>query len=408
MEKKKLGNSDLDLTPIGFGAWAIGGGDWQFSWGPQDDNDSIAAIHKALELGINWIDTAAVYGLGHSEEMVARALKTTSHKPYVFTKCGLVWDEKREITNSLKLIRREAEDSLRRLQVETIDLYQMHWPKPDEEIEEAWGVMAELQKEGKVRWIGISNFTVSQIERVMRIAPITSNQPPYSMLNRAIEAEVLPFCKKNNIGTINYAPMHSGLLTGAMTKERVANFPKDDFRRNAKNYQEPLLSRNLAVASFIGKIGERHGVSAGVVAIAWTLHSSAITAAIVGGRNAKQVEGVIPAASFRLSEEEFQEIQAYLAQHVANSVAEDSSAASSLPGGSSTACAFLERVMHWNSQEDDCGSDDGVAGLVGEGEDQKHDRGSDEQQRQHRVSPDAVGARDGRLSCGGRRRWCLR
>jgi len=317
MEKKKLGNSDLDPTPIGFGAWAIGGGDWQFSWGPQDDNDSIAAIHKALELGINWIDTAAVYGLGHSEEVVAHALKTTSHKPYVFTKCGLVWDEKREITNSLKQIRREAEDSLRRLQVETIDLYQMHWPKPDEEIEEAWGVMAELQKEGKVRWIGISNFTVSQMERVMRIAPITSNQPPYSMLNRAIEAEILPFCEKNNIGTINYAPMHSGLLTGAMTKERVANFPQDDFRRNAKNYQEPLLSRNLAVASFVGKIGERHGVSAGVVAIAWTLHSSAITAAIVGGRNAKQVEGVIPAASFKLSEEEFQEIQAYLAKHVA-------------------------------------------------------------------------------------------
>jgi len=285
--------------------------------GPQDDNDSIAAIHKALDLGINWIDTAAVYGLGHSEEVVARALKMASQKPYVFTKCGLVWNEKREVSNDLKQVRRECEDSLRRLGVEAIDLYQMHWPKPDEEIEEAWGVMADLRREGKVRWIGVSNFSVSQMERMMKVAPITSNQPPYSMLNRAIEAEVLPFCQKNGVGVINYAPMHSGLLTGAMTKERVANFPQDDFRRNAKNYQEPLLSRNLAVADFIGEIGKRHGVSAGVIAIAWTLHHPAVTATIVGGRNAKQVEGVIPAATFRLSEEEFAEIQAYLAEHVA-------------------------------------------------------------------------------------------
>ena len=316
MNKKKLGNSDMELSPIGFGSWAVGGGDWQFSWGPQDDNDSIAAIHRALELGINWIDTAAVYGLGHSEEVVARALKTTSHKPYIFTKCGLVWGEKREANNDLKQIRREVEDSLRRLAVDTIDLYQVHWPKPDEEIEEAWGVMADLQKQGKVRWIGVSNFSVEQMERVKKIAPITSNQPPYSMLNRAVEAAILPFCQKNNIGVINYAPMHSGLLTGAMTKQRVANFTSDDFRRNAKNYQEPLLSRNLAVAEFIGQIGKKHGVSAGVVAIAWTLHQPAITAAIVGGRNAKQVEGVIPAATFRLSEQEYSEIQSYLAQHV--------------------------------------------------------------------------------------------
>jgi aryl-alcohol dehydrogenase-like predicted oxidoreductase len=316
MEKKRLGNSDMELTPIGFGAWAIGGGDWAFSWGPQDDNDSIAAIHKALDLGINWIDTAAVYGLGHSEEVVARALKTASQKPYVFTKCGLVWNEKREVGNDLKQVRRECEGSLRRLGVETIDLYQMHWPKPDEDIEEAWGVMADLKKEGKVRWIGVSNFSVAQMERAIKIAPITSNQPPYSMLNRAVEAEVLPFCEKNGIGTISYAPMHSGLLTGAMTKERVAKLPEDDFRKRAKNYQEPLLSRNLAVADFLAAIGKRHGVSAGVVAIAWVLHHSAVTAAIVGGRSAKQVEGVIPAAEFRLSEGEFGEIQAYLAEHV--------------------------------------------------------------------------------------------
>jgi aryl-alcohol dehydrogenase-like predicted oxidoreductase len=317
MQKKRLGNSDMELTPIGFGSWAIGGGDWQFSWGPQDDSDSVAAIHKALELGMNWIDTAAVYGLGHSEEIVARALKGTSWKPYIFTKCGLVWDEKRQVSNSLKSIRREAEESLRRLSVEAIDLYQVHWPKPDEEIEEAWGVMADLQKAGKVRWIGVSNFTVDQMKRVAEIAPITSNQPPYSMLNRAVESAILPFCKESNIGVINYAPMHSGLLTGAMTKERVANFPSDDFRRNAKNYQEPLLSRNLAVADFLKTIGKRHGVSAGVVAIAWTLHHPAITAAIVGGRNAGQVEGVMPAANFRLSDSEYAEIESYLSQHVA-------------------------------------------------------------------------------------------
>src|SRR5277367_2809674 len=315
MDKKKLGNSDLELTPIGFGAWAIGGGDWQFAWGPQDDNDSIAAIHKALDLGINWIDTAAVYGLGHSEEVVARALKTASHRPYIFTKCGLVWDEKREVSNSLKHIRREAEDSLRRLNVDVIDLYQIHWPKPDEEVEAAWSTMTDLQREGKVRWIGVSNFSVAQMERALKIAPITSLQPPYSMINRAVEAEILPFCAKNNIGVINYSPMHSGLLTGAMTKERVAAFPANDFRRNAKNYQEPLLSRNLAVADKLKEIGTRHKVAAGVIAIAWTLYNPAITAAIVGGRNAKQVEGVIPAATFRLTEAEFAEINKFLAEH---------------------------------------------------------------------------------------------
>src|SRR3984885_15409349 len=195
MDKKQLGNSDLHLSPIGFGAWAIGGGDWAFSWGPQDDNDSIEAIHRALDLGINWIDTAAVYGLGHSEEVVAKAVKSSSHKPYLFTKCSMVWDEKREITNSLKQIRREVEDSLRRLQLEAIDLYQVHWPKPDDEIEEGWTAMADLQREGKVRWLGVSNFSVSQMERAAKIAPITSNQPPYSMLNRVVEPEILPFCK---------------------------------------------------------------------------------------------------------------------------------------------------------------------------------------------------------------------
>lgn len=315
LETKRLGNSDLDLTKIGFGAWAIGGGDWQFAWGPQDDKESVEAIHRALELGVNWIDTAAVYGLGHSEEVVARALKTTSAKPYVFTKCSMVWDETREIKRSLKQIRREVEESLKRLQIETIDLYQIHWPNPDEEIEEGWAAMAELKKEGKVRWIGLSNFNVAQMERALKIAPITSLQPPYSMINRSIEAEILPFCEKHGIGVINYSPMQSGLLTGAMSKERVAAFPKDDFRRNAKAFQEPQLDRNLKLAGFLGEIGARHGVSAGVVAIAWTLAKPAITGAIVGGRSAKQVDGVMPAAEFRLTEAELTEINSYLTAH---------------------------------------------------------------------------------------------
>ena len=315
LEKKRLGNSDMDLTRIGFGAWAIGGGDWAFAWGPQDDADSVAAIQKALDLGINWIDTAAVYGLGHSEEVVARALAGATAKPYVFTKCGMVWNEKREIDRSLKQIRRECEDSLRRLRVDAIDLYQIHWPIPDEEIEEGWTAMAELQREGKVRWIGASNFSVAQMERATKIAPVTSLQPPYSMVNRSVEAEILPFCQTQGIGVINYSPMHSGLLTGAMTKERVAAFPDNDFRKKAKNYQEPQLSRNLELAELMKTIGARFGVSAGVVAIACTLHNPAVTAAIVGGRNASQVEGVFPAATFMLPEEAYAEVRTFLAAH---------------------------------------------------------------------------------------------
>jgi aryl-alcohol dehydrogenase-like predicted oxidoreductase len=315
LEKRKLGNSDLELTRIGFGAWAIGGGDWAFGWGPQDDADSIEAIHRAIDLGINWIDTAAVYGLGHSEEVVGKAIKSASSKPYIFTKSSMVWNEQREITNSMKHIRREVEESLKRLQVEAIDLYQIHWPKPDEEIEEGWQAMADLKKEGKVRWIGVSNFSPSQMERAMKIAPITSNQPPYSMINRSIEPEILPFCGKHNISVINYAPMHSGLLTGAMTKERVAAFPSDDFRRNAKSYQQPALDRNLKLADLLKQIGSRHNVNAGVVATAWTLEQPAITAAIVGSRSAKQVEGTLAAASFKLSPAELAEINGYLVQN---------------------------------------------------------------------------------------------
>jgi len=316
---KPLGNSGLHITPIGFGAWAIGGGDWQFAWGPQDDNDSIAAIHAAIDAGINWIDTAAVYGLGHSEEIVGKALKSASAKPYLFTKSSMTWGndgpEDRKIVQTMKKIREEVEASLRRLQTDVIDLYQIHWPVPDEQLEEGWVTMADLQRQGKVRFIGASNFSVPQMERALKIAPITSLQPPYSMINRSVEPEILPFCAAHNIGVINYAPMHSGMLTGAMTKERVANMPDNDFRKRAKQYQEPLLSRNLALADLLIDIGKRHNVSAGVVAIAWTLHHPAITAAIVGGRSAKQVEGILPAANFRLSEAEFAEIGDFLRTH---------------------------------------------------------------------------------------------
>lgn len=312
---KQLGNSDLHLTPIGFGAWAIGGGNWQYAWGAQDDEDSLAAIHRALEGGMNWIDTAAVYGLGHSEEVVGQALKGLSSKPYIFTKCSMIWGEDRVIVNSLNKVREECEASLKRLGVEAIDLYQIHWPNPDSDIEEGWQTMADLQKEGKIRYLGVSNFNVAQLKRLQKIAPVTSLQPPYSMLKRDIEGEILSFCEQANISVINYSPMQSGLLTGAMTRERVAAMPEDDFRKRAMNFQEPRLARNLKVADLLKGIGARHGVQAGVVAIAWTLQNPAITAAIVGGRSAKQVEGVLPAATFRLSAEERAEINHFLEQN---------------------------------------------------------------------------------------------
>ena len=318
-ELRTLGNSDLQLTPIGFGAWAIGGGNWEFAWGPQDDQESITAIHRALDLGINWIDTAAIYGLGHSEEIVGRALKSSSHKPLVFTKCSMRWHADRTIYRSLKAesLTEEAENSLRRLGVETIDLYQVHWPDPAEQIEEGWETLARLKEQGKVRYIGVSNFTVEQMKRAQTIAPITSLQPPYSMLRRAIEAEILPFAQANHIGVINYSPMVSGLLTGKMTAERVAALPADDWRRRAVEFKEPRLSRNLRLVELLREIGKGHGVSPGVVAVAWTLHHPAITAAIVGGRSAQQVEGLAPALEFRLSEEEYGRINQFLEENVA-------------------------------------------------------------------------------------------
>jgi aryl-alcohol dehydrogenase-like predicted oxidoreductase len=322
METRTLGNSDLQITPVGFGAWAIGGSGWDFAWGHQEDVDSIAAIHRTLELGVNWIDTAAVYGIGHSEEMVAQALKDwRGPRPYVFTKCVLRWDDQGHITqnHTAASIRRECEDSLRRLQVEVIDLYQMHWPPSDNGpgLEEACQTMHALQKEGKVRWIGVSNFNVEQIKRAEKIAPVTSLQPPYSLIRRAVEKEILPYCKEEGIGVIAYAPMASGLLTGAMTRERAASLPSDDFRSKNPEFREPRLSKNIDLVERLRKVGARHGRSPGEVAIAWVLSNPAVTGAIVGARNAKQAEGVMRAGELKLSSEEIVEIEGAAAAAVA-------------------------------------------------------------------------------------------
>lgn len=314
MDLRKLGNSDLQLTPVGYGAWAIGGGGWEFAWGAQDDADSIAAILRSLELGVNWIDTAPVYGTGHSEEVVAQALRQWKGKrPLVFTKCVLRWDENRKVypDHSAASIRKECEDSLRRLQVEVIDLYQMHWPPKDNGpgLEEAWQAMNELKKAGKVRWVGVSNFDRAQMERAEKIAPITSDQPPYSIIRRAVEMEVLPHCQKNGIGVISYAPMASGLLTGAMTRERAAALPADDFRSRNPEFKEPRLSKNIELVERLRTVGARHGRGPGEVAIAWVLRNPAVTGAIVGARNAKQAEGVMRAGELKLSQEDMNEIE---------------------------------------------------------------------------------------------------
>ncbi len=310
MTLNQLGNSDLFLSPLGFGAWAIGGSGWEFGWGEQDDQASIAAIHRALSLGVNWIDTAAVYGMGHSEEVVASALKGwAGPRPYVFTKCGLRWDEQGYVHRSLQAesIRRECEDSLRRLKVDVIDLYQIHWPTED--LEEGWSAMAQLQKEGKVRWIGVSNFGVDEMRRAQAIAPITSLQPPYSLVRREVEQEILPYCRSSGLGTIIYSPMASGLLTGAMTRERAARLPNSDWRSRDLEFHEPKLSKNLALVERLRKVGERYERPPGQVAIAWALQNPAVTGAIVGARSARQVEGIVGAADLCLTAEEIAEIE---------------------------------------------------------------------------------------------------
>jgi len=322
MQTRNLGNSDLQIAPVGYGAWAVGGSGWQFAWGAQDDADSVAAIHRALELGVNWIDTAAIYGLGHSEEVVSRALKSWSgSRPYIFTKCGLRWDAQDNVQKvlSAESIRREVEDSLRRLGVDAIDLYQIHWP-PDPDspaLEEGWSTLADLKREGKVRWIGVSNFNVKQLRRAQAIAPVTSLQPPYSLLHRDIEDEILPFCLREGIGVIVYSPMASGLLTGAMTRERAARLPQDDWRKAHADFNEPNLSRNLELVERLREIAKRHNRSVGEIAIAWTLRNPAVTGAIVGARNARQAQGVMKAGDLRLNDKEVNEIEDFFAESAA-------------------------------------------------------------------------------------------
>jgi aryl-alcohol dehydrogenase-like predicted oxidoreductase len=326
MTLRQLGNSDLYITLVGMGAWAMGGGKWEFGWGPQDDKDSIEAIHAGLDRGVNWIDTAAVYGLGHSETVVGRAIKGLRERPYVFTKCSLVWDEQRKISHNLQAasIRREAEASLKRLGVERIDLHQIHWPawkgQPENvslgSIEEAMQALAALQREGKVRRFGVSNFNPAQMERACAVAPITSLQPPYSLLARDVELSTLPFTFRNRIGAIVYSPMYSGLLTGAMTRSRISNFPDDDWRRNNPNFQEPLLTHNLELVEILRRIGARRNVGPGQVAVAWTLINPAVTGAIVGVRTAAQARDIAGGA-IRLTEEDVAEIDNWHARKAA-------------------------------------------------------------------------------------------
>lgn len=314
METRRLGWTDLNLSIIGLGTWAIGGGKWKFSWGPQDDRESISAIQRALELGINWIDTAAVYGLGHSEEIVGKAIKGLREKPIIATKCERVWDKDGNISGSLKKesIRSEIEASLKRLKIEVIDLYQIHWPEPDEDIEEAWTTLGDLIKEGKIRYAGVSNFGLQQLKRVQPIHPVASLQPPYSMLERGVEGKVLPYCSANNIGVVAYSPMQKGLLTGKFTRERAANLPEDDHRRRDPRFQEPELSANLKLVEDLRSIADKSGKTVAQLAIAWVLRRPAVTAAIVGARRPSQIEETAVAGDWVLSKEDIAAIDMLL------------------------------------------------------------------------------------------------
>ena len=315
MKLRKLGRSDLHLTPVGLGTWAMGGGDWKFGWGPQDDAQSIRTIHEALDLGVNWLDTAPVYGLGHCEDIVGRALKELKGpRPILSTKCERCWDEERQIIPRLKRasIRREIEDSLRRLGVDVIDMYQIHWPQPDEDIEEGWSAVAELVKEGKVRYAGVSNFSVAQLKRIQPIHAVTFLQPPYSMLNRSIEAELLPYCEENDIGIIAYSPMQKGLLSGKVTQEWAAALPADDHRRADPQFNEPLLTKNIALAKGLAEIAHRYGRNSAELAIAWVLRQARVTAAIVGARKPGQIKETVFGGKFAIKPEDLARIDALL------------------------------------------------------------------------------------------------
>jgi aryl-alcohol dehydrogenase-like predicted oxidoreductase len=325
MKTRRLGGSGFEISPIGLGTWAIGG-EGAFSWGPQDDASSIAAIHRAVDFGINWLDTAPIYGFGRSETVVGRALAElgSSRRPLVFTKCTLTWDDDGNVHHDTSdaSIRREVEESLERLRVDVIDLYQIHWPaRPpatdDSGIEEAWSTLADLKRQGKVRAIGVSNFDVGQLERVAEISPVESLQPPYSALMRKIEERILPYCLDQDIGVIAYSPMHSGMLTGTMSHERIAALPESDWRKRfSPSYKEPHLTTSLRFVEVLRGVADRRGRSVAEVAVAWVLRHPAVTGAIVGARSAAQVDGFVGAMDFRLDEGDLAEIEAALPESV--------------------------------------------------------------------------------------------
>jgi aryl-alcohol dehydrogenase-like predicted oxidoreductase len=319
MQTRRLGKTDLELTTVGLGTWAMGG-PWEFGWGPQDDDEAIGAILAALDTGINWIDTAPAYGLGHSEELIAKALKQKRCNPIIATKCGILWNDKKEKVTHLKResIREECHNSLRRLKVDVIDLYQMHWPDPEEDIEEAWEEMARLVEEGKVRYIGLSNFEVEQIQRLQKIHPVASLQPPYSMLHREVEDELLGYCRTNDIGVIVYSPMQRGLLTGKFDAERVANLPEGDHRKTNPDFQQPQFGATLQLVERLRPIAERNGRTLAQLAISWVLRRPEVTAAIVGARNPEQIKETAPAADWDLSEKDIEEIERLLAKRELN------------------------------------------------------------------------------------------
>ena len=316
MQKRQLGNSDLQLTTVGLGAWAIGGGDWAFGWGPQDDAQSVRAIQRALDLGINWIDTAAIYGLGHSEEVVARALEGRGGEVIVATKCGLRWRDNGSVYGCLRAdsVRQEVEDSLRRLKLEAIDLYQVHWPNPDAEIEEGWAVMPDLVKEGKIRHAGVSNFSVEQMRRAQAIFPITSLQPPYSMIDRAVELELLPFCAEHGVGVVAYSPLQCGLLTGAFDQRRLGQLPKSDWRRKNPCFKQPLFAKIVKLVKGLRPVAEANEQTMARLAIAWVLRRPEVTAAIVGARGPDQIEETAPAGDWVLGPDLLAEVKAIMEQ----------------------------------------------------------------------------------------------
>ena len=315
MKTRMLGNTDLELTTVGLGTWALGG-PWQYGWGPQDDDEALGAILEALDAGINWIDTAPAYGLGHSEELVGQALKQTEHTPLIATKCGILWNDKKEKVTCLKKesIRRECEDSLRRLGVDVLDLYHMHWPDPDEDVEEAWEEMARLADEGKVRYLGVSNFSVEQIERVRKIYPVVSLQPPYSMLHRGVEDGLLEYCTQVNIGVVVYSPMQRGLLTGRFDTDRLAGLAIDDHRRRDPDFQEPRFTAIMELVEKLTAIAKRHRKTCAQLAISWVLRRAEVTAAIVGARRPGQIKETAPASDWDLSEKDIEEIEKLLCQ----------------------------------------------------------------------------------------------